>query len=1132
MKCSGCQSDLPLDARFCPKCGLPLGSICQHCKTPNQLGDAFCKSCGQPLAPALSASARFGAPDTYTPKHLAERILTSKTALEGERKQVTVLFADLKGSMELLADRDPEEARKLLDPVLERMMEAVHRYEGTVNQVMGDGIMALFGAPVAHEDHAVRACYAALAMQSAIRAYSEQAQRTHGLAIWIRVGLNSGEVVVRAIGGDLHMDYTAVGQTTHLAARMEQLAAPGTTLLTAATLELVEGFVSVKTRGPVLVKGMTEPVEVYELTGAGEARSRLQAAAARGLTKFVGRSAELSQLSQALAGAQAGHGEIVAVVGEPGVGKSRLFYEFTHSHRMDRALVLEAGSVSYGKATAYRPVIDLFKAYFQIEERDDTRKMRERVTGKLLTLDRQLEPLLPSLLALLDVPVEDSWQRLEPAQKRLRILDACKRLLIRETQVQPVVAVFEDLHWIDNETQAFLDSLVEALPATRLLLLVNYRPEYQHRWGAKTYYAQLRIDPLTGDNADALLNALLGDDVSLLPLKRLLIERTEGNPLFAEESVRTLLETGDLQGSRGAYRLSAPAASIQVPATVHAILAARIDRLSPEDKRLLQAAAVVGKDVPYALLQAIAELPEEPLRQGLTNLQAAEFIYEMSLFPDLEYTFKHALTHEVAYGGVLQERRRALHARIVDVIERLYADRLTEQVEQLAHHAFRAEAWEKAASYLRQAGDKAWSRSATREAVNAFEHALTALAHLPQTPETLEQTVDVQFMLCGLFDALTEPVRSFDYARKAQALVAKLDDPLRRGWGVAHLCYGYVMLGEPAAAVEHGEAALAIATDLADAQLIRLVNFWLALAYMQQGRHRRAAQFLLGSSHDPTASVPQTSSDSRGETNRAVHLAGEDLRHQVWSRAQAARCFAELGAFDSAIACGEDAERAAVITERPWDLGGTDLALGYVYVYKGDLDHAVLRLERCIQISRTADVPMLFINAAPQLGCGYNLLGRISESITLLEQARDMAEATRYMPRAPLIYAHLGEAYALAGRMEQATAALQRALDLARQHGKRGFEAWALYLMGKVYTLRDPVDEERARQNYTQALSLAEALEMRPLQGQCHLALGLLSTQSSNAALSRKVLTTAATMFREMSMYFWLEKSETALKAL
>ena len=475
----------------------------------------------------------------------------------------------------------------------------------------------------------------------------------------------------------------------------------------------------------------------------------------------------------------------------------------------------------------------------------------------------------------------------------------------------------------------------------------------------------------------------------------------------------------------------------------------------------------------------------------------------MSLFPDLEYTFKHALTHEVAYGGVLQERRRALHGRIVEAIERLNANRLTEQVEHLAHHAFRAEAWEKAASYLRQAGDKAWGRSAAREAVNAFEHALKALAHLPQARETMEQAVDLQLQLCTLFDALTEPVRSFDYAREAHALAEKLDDPLRRGWAVAHLCYGYVMLGEPAAAVEQGEAALAIATDLADAQLIRLVNFWLALAYMQQGSYRKAIQFLLG---DPTASVRDSSSGSRGEPNRASHVGATELRHQVWSRAQAARCFAELGAFDRAIACGEEAERAAAISERPWDRGGTDLALGYVYLYKGDLDQAVARLERCLQTSRTADVPMLFINAAPQLGCSYTLLGRIPESIALLEQARDMAETSRYMPRAPLIYAHLGEAYALAGRMEEATAALQRALELARQHGKRGFEAWALYLVGKLCTLREPVDEERARQSYSQALSLAEQLEMRPLQGQCHLALGLLgSSLEQRRAVSRRV---------------------------
>src|SRR5262245_28827161 len=482
MICPQCQQETPSDAAFCPKCGAKLHVGCPQCGAATAPDDNFCRKCGTRVTvPTLSTATRFVAPQSYTPKHLAEKILTSKAALEGERKQVTVLFADLKGSMELLADRDPEEARKILDPVLERMMEAVHRYEGTVNQVMGDGIMALFGAPVAHEDHAVRACYAALRMQESVAGYAEGVFRSHGVPLQIRVGLNSGEVVVRAIGSDLHMDYTAVGQTTHLAARMEQMATPGTILLAAATLHLAEGYVQVAARGPVAVKGLPDAIEVYILTGANTQRSRVHATAARGLTRFVGRDPEIEQLRRTVTLAQDGRGQLVALVGEPGVGKARLVYEFIHSHRTQGWLVLEAGSVSYGKATSYLPVIDLLKAYFKIDDREAHREIREKVTGKLLTLDRTLEPILPALLTLLDVPVEDaSWQALDPAQRRQRALEAVKRLLLRETEAQPVLLVFEDLHWIDAETQTVLDALVESLPTARLLLLVNYRPEYQH----------------------------------------------------------------------------------------------------------------------------------------------------------------------------------------------------------------------------------------------------------------------------------------------------------------------------------------------------------------------------------------------------------------------------------------------------------------------------------------------------------------------------------------------------------------------------------------------------------------------------------------------------------------------------
>jgi class 3 adenylate cyclase/tetratricopeptide (TPR) repeat protein len=909
MTCAQCQTQNPEDARFCEECGARLVLACPQCGAEISPGKKFCRSCGVALSGCVAD--RPLSPASYTPKHLAERILTSKAALEGERKQVTVLFADLKGSMELLADRDPEEARKLLDPVLERMMESVHHYEGTVNQVMGDGIMALFGAPIGHEDHAARACYAALRMQRRVNLYADEIQRGGGTPVQIRVGLNSGEVVVRAIGSDLHMDYTAVGQTTHLAARMEQMAKPGSALVTGATLNLAEGYVQVRPLGAVAVKGLETPMPVYELTGIVPTRSRLQASAARGLTRFVGRDRELEQLGQALERAAAGHGQAVAVVGEAGVGKSRLAWEFTRSHRTQGWLALENGSVSYGKATPYLPVIELLKSYFKIQDRDNHREIRERVAGKLLMLDRALEPLLTPLLALLDVPIGDeAWDALDPPQRRQRTLEAVKRLLLRESQVQPLLVLFEDLHWIDSETQALLDGLIESLPTARVLLLVNYRPEYQHGWGGKTYYLQLRIDPLAPESAEELLNALLGEDRTLEPLKRLLIERTEGNPFFLEESVRTLVETQVLVGERGAYRMTKVPKLLQIPATAQAILAARIDRLPPEDKRLLQTASVIGKDVPFALLQAIADMPEESLRRELAHLQAAEFLYEVRLFPDLEYTFKHALTHEVAYGSALQERRRALHVRIVDAIEAVYLERLAEQVERLAHHAFRGEAWEKAVTYLRQAGARAFARSANREAVGSFEQALVALQHLPETRGMIERAIDLRFDLRPALFALGDLQRLTEHLREAEGLAHAFGDQLRLGRASLHKSHYLWSTGHAAEARASAENAQAIGEALGDLPLQVGATHYLGAVCLTSGNYRQAETFL----------------------QKVVHLLGGDRSRDrcgltgfpaAMARGWLAWALAERGAFDEGIVYGQDGLRLAEALDHPYTWRGT-----------------------------------------------------------------------------------------------------------------------------------------------------------------------------------------------------------------
>jgi class 3 adenylate cyclase/tetratricopeptide (TPR) repeat protein len=1054
-------------------------------------------------------------PRVYTPAYLAEKIYTSRSALEGERKQVTVLFADLKGSMELLADRDPEEARQLLDAVLERMMAAVHCYEGTVNQIMGDGIMALFGAPLAHEDHAVRACYAALAMQTALRRYSDDVRRTQGLAVHFRVGLNSGEVVVRAISNDLHMDYSAIGQTVHLAARMEQLATPGTILLTAATLRLVEGMVQVHALGPLPVKGLAEPVEAFELVGASTIRRRLQAGAARGLTRFVGREAELETLTQAMGHAGSGHGQVVAVLGEAGVGKSRLVYELLQSHRTQGWRVLESAAVSYDQATPYGPVMDLLKRYAHVDEHDDTRTIRAKVTGYVLTLDDTLQETLPALLSLLEALPEDSpFLRLGPPQRRQRTLAALQRLLLRESQVQPLLLVVEDVHWMDAETQALLDRLVERLPTARLLLLVNYRPEYQHGWGSKTYYTHLRLDPLPSASAAAVLQALLGDDPSLAPLMPLLIARTAGNPFFLEESVRTLVETGVLAGEPGACRLAQALPTMQLPATVQAVLAARIDRLPPEDKRLLQTAAVIGTEVPLPLLRAIAELSEAALHRSLADLQAAEFLYETRLFPEPEYAFKHALTHEVAYRSLVQERRRALHTRLLAVIERLAADRLAEQVDRLAYHALRGEVWDQAVAYLWQAGIKATARSANREAVTYYEQALHVLPHLPECRDTQEQAIDLRFDLRHALDPLGELVRVRDCLREAQVLAERLGDHARLGKALAYLSDSCRVVGEYDPAMACGQRALAIADDLGDRALRDEMQYRLGQVHYMLGDYRRASD-LFGRHVAALESHLRTPVDPSG-------------RPAVFPRTWWVWCCAELGEFAAGMAHGAEAVRMAEAAEHPHSRIAAYHGIGRLSLRKGDVHQAMRMLERGLELARVWQVLTRLHHIAADLGAAYALAGRVTEALPLLEQAVQQGSAIRAVYQA-LWVAGLGESYRQAGQLEKARHWAGRALEHSRAHRERGHQAWALRLLAEVAAQHESPEVEQAEAHYRQALALAEELGMRPLQAHCHRGLGTLYHTRGRLEPAQAALAAAITLYRAMDMTLWLPQAEAAL---
>jgi class 3 adenylate cyclase/tetratricopeptide (TPR) repeat protein len=1115
LQCPRCRAENRDGRRFCGECGLSFASTCPACGFLNEGSEKFCGGCGRSLiSSAATAGPKFHSPHVYTPKHLAEKILTSRSALEGERKQVTVLFADLKGSLELLADRDPEEARKLLDPVLERMMEAVHLYEGTVNQVMGDGIMALFGAPVAHEDHAVRACYAALRMQELVKGYAEQAFRAHGVTVRIRVGLNSGEVVVRSIRSDLRMDYSAVGQTTHLAARMEQLAPPGAIWITAETLRLAENFVQVQPLGPVPVQGLDAPVEVFDVVAAGQVRTRFQAAALRGLSRFVGRDAEMEQLRAAFEGVRRGHGEVVAVVGEPGVGKSRLFHELTHSHRVAGCRTLQTSAVSYGQATSYLPVIDLLKNYFRIDERDDTRSIRAKATGHLLTLDEALKDVVAPVLWLLDaLPEEDGLRDLEPPQRRQLTLDAVKRLLLRESQVQPLVLVLEDLHWIDSETQALLDSLVESVPAAPVLLLVNYRPEYSHGWTGKTYYRQLRIDPLPPESAVELLQALVGDGAELLPLKGLLIERTEGNPFFLEESVRTLVETGALAGERGAYHLIKDAQAIQVPATVQALLAGRVDRLPPAEKRLLQAASVIGKDVPFALLQAIVEDAEEDLRQGLAHLQAAEFLYEAHFFPELEYTFKHALTHEVAYASLLQERRMALHLSILETLERRPADQPSEEVEGLARHALGADAWDKAARYLQQAARRAMARSSYGAAAGLLREALRALERLPETPDTLAQAIDIRLELRLALIPLGQYQDVLAVMRDAEGLATRLGDPARLGRVLADICARLRnVAGEHLKAIEVGQRALAIAAETGDRELEREAQYRTGQAYFAIGDFGQALDLL----------------------SRCAEGAGggHDLRSPLfasWSHSWLALTLSSVGRFVDAGSHAQEALRIAEDADHPFTLAEALTGVASVCLAQGDLGRAIDALERARVLTIASNLQPWAILA--RLGYACAISARAAKGRDLLEEVIQNATTMSSLGvgRAMQL-AWLGEAYLLEGRLDDALQRAQQALSMAQRHQERSHEAWSLRLLGEIVSRRDPPAVETAEAYYQEALALAGELGMRPLVAHCHFHLGKLFRKTAQHEQAREHLTTATTLYRDMDMRVWLDQAEVEMR--
>ena len=1100
MRCPACGSETSTSGD-CPRCGAKAPVPCPECGFANPSLANFCAGCGRPIGLPPTDPERIASVESYTPRHLAERILSVRDAVQGERKRVTVMFADVRGSFELIEGADPERIQAMLDEVVRLMTEAVHRYEGTVAQILGDGIMALFGAPIAHEDHAVRAAYAALAMHEAAREVAIDSELP--IRPQIRVGLDSGEVVIGAIGNDLSVDYRAVGPTTYMASRMEQIALPGTTRITGETYRLTGGMIQAQPLGPAVIKGVSHPVETYEVTGR-MAVTRFQAQIARGLSPFVGRDAELSALSAAFADAIAGTARIAIVEGEPGIGKSRLCYELLRQVPAPDSRVIEVSAMSYGRAP-FAMLRAVLRAQLEIGPDDAAPVIQSKLDSELERL-APLAPLRPALANILDLPVEDvEWRSLDPALRRQRSFEAIRALISRLSEQRLLILLLEDLHWFDNESLAFIEDLLREPPVGMLFLLFTHRPEFHHEWANPSAFHLCHLDPLSRESSLALIASLVGGHSALEVVRQELLERTYGNPFFIEESVRALAETRVLIGKPSAYRLADPGPSIDIPPSVESLIAARIDALPNRLKELLRAATVIGEEMLPDLLQSVLGLPEQEFRARMDAAKEMGILFEAEFFPTSVCRFRHSLIREVIYRGLLSSQRRDLHARAVAALESRFADRTEEHLDLLASHSYEGQLWEKSVHYHLRACARAATRWANRDAVAHLDSGLESLAHLAPSDDATRAGIDLRLSGLAPLLPLGNQERMVKLLREAEQMAESIGDHRRLGAVYSQLATALWMASEHERALEAAEKALALAQQESGFAL------------------RKAALNNMGMVHH-----------ARADFSRAIEIFGGlvdefggalERKRFGWAGYPSVLCRTFLasshtltGDFGEAIRHFADGVRIADELDHPYSRAIVREELAYCYLCMGEPQAALGVLETAMQISQRNDVHTMYPAICGRLAIALSQAGRAVDAIDLAEDA--LARGThqlggRYALHFLLL--GLGTAYLRAGRAKDALVPARRVEALTAAAHENAYHACSLVLLGEVHADQggESAEAERA---FESALEIAAEHRLRPITASCRQALGELYAKSGRPADAAQQLRVAGLAWRELGL--------------
>jgi class 3 adenylate cyclase/tetratricopeptide (TPR) repeat protein len=1121
MKCPKCQHEVAAGAKFCNECGSKLQMPCPRCQNANPPGSKFCHECGHDLRqPTEAKPIDFERPSSYTPKYLADKILNTRSSVEGERKIVTIMFADVISSTALFENLDPEEVHEIMDGCFNILMEEIHKYEGTINQFLGDGVMALFGAPISHEDHAQRACYAALAVQKALITYGEKIKSKYGRDFKMRIGLNSGAVVVGSIGDDLRMDYTAQGDTANLAARLQSHAPPGGVLASKYVYKLARGFFEFEPAGEIQVKGKAEAVPAFRVLKPTEVETRIAASAAKGLTRFVGRSREVEILKEAFAKVRSGEGQVIGIVGEAGVGKSRLLLEFRNLLALDEYTYFEGRCLHYGGSMAYLPILDVLRSFAGVKSGDQEQVIKQKLHERVLELDRNLELVIPSFQELLSLAVDDEkYVNLEPKQKKERTFEAIRDLLVCSSRVKPIILAVEDLHWIDKTTEEFLNEMIGWLPKTRILLLLLYRPEYTHQWGSKSYYSKIGVGQLSMRTSTELIGSILKEGEIASDLRELILSKAAGNPLYLEELTHNLLENGSIQKKDDQFVLARDVLSLEVPDTIQGILAARMDRLEDSLKRIMQVAAVIGREFAFRILEIITEMKED-IKSGLINLQGLEFIYEKSLFPELEYIFKHALTQEVAYNSLLLKRRKEIHEQIGQAIENLYPERLEEFYEMLAYHYSKSNNRTKAYEYLKLSARKALEREALWEAFRLCRDAADTVSQLPETRENKRELVQILMAMTAPMRLLGYPEDSLRYLQQCENAAKEVNDDrtcanILSLMGVYHSTKGNPRLGQ-----EWVENAFREAQKFEDVSLIVSIGYDLILLYLNKGEWAS----LVDTADKVLPFIAQT------------HRQRETFERHVivypMIRALTGAALAHLGDFPRGEPYLAEALSLATEINHISTIAYIEINYGRYYGLKGDGHACVDHRQKAASLLEQIKSRLWLGTTYAALGYGYYLLGRHAEGIAFIEKGMEVQSRMGTTNWRSCYNLWLSMIYLEMGDTDKANRNAEEALRLAHNDGFKEFEGLAKIVLGRVAAKKRKSRLEEAEQYVLDGIRILQDQGLKPSMSLGYLNLGELYLDVGQTEKALQPLRKAEAMFQGMGMDYWLEKAQARLGRL